>query len=277
MKNFRIIILLGLFALASCNKDEDAAPQDTTRPVINSSTHLHGVIGGKINAGNKLEIHYKVSDNVGLKELKIDVHNNFDGHSHGRLAGTPYEWDTIIRLSGTLREDEIETWIPSTALAGPYHVGLFVTDAAGNQGNSFYLDFNLSNGSEPVINITAPANFGLGEIDMKPLDTLRLAGTATDPDQIEKVKIEVEEEGEHMRISSATDGEPLYKREFKISTHPSLFTDANTFQFANIINPGDLIKLPSVAPGTSKHFHVKIIVSDKLGNVRMREGELHVE
>jgi hypothetical protein len=277
MKNFSIIILLGLFALASCNKDEDAAPQDTTRPVINSSTHLHGVIGGKINAGNKLEIHYKVSDDVGLKELKIDVHNSFDGHSHGRLAGTPCEWDTIIRLNGTLREDEIETWIPTTALAGPYHVGLFVTDAAGNQGNSFYLDFNLSNGSEPVINITAPTNFGLGEIEIRPLDTLKLAGIATDPDQIEKVKIELEEEGEHMRLTGTTDGAPFYEKEFKMSTHPSYFSDANTFQFGNMTNPVDLIKMPTVSAGSSKHFHVKIRVTDKLGNVSMREGELHVE
>lgn len=278
MKNFSILILLFIVVLASCNKDDDASPQDTTKPTIDrNTTHLHGVIGGKINAGNKLEIHYKVSDNTGLKELKIDVHNNFDGHSHGRLSATPYEWDTIIRLSGTVREDEIETWIPTTALAGPYDVGLFVTDEAGNQGNSFYLTFNLSNGSEPVISITSPANFGIGEIDMRPLDTLRLDGTATDPDQIEKVKIELEEEGDHKRISGLNGGEPYYEREFKISTHPALFTNANTFQFANISSPGDLIKLPTVAAGKSKHFHVKIIVTDKLGNVSMREGELHVE
>jgi hypothetical protein len=262
----------------ACDKKEEQKPKDTTRPTINSSTHLHGLMNGRITAGSKLEVHYKVQDDVELRELKIDIHNNFDGHSHGRLSGgAAFEWDTIIRLGGTSREQEIDVMIPATALAGPYHVGLFVTDASGNQGDSKYLDFEITSPSQPSIMLNGLLAYPQ-ENDMEPGDTLVLNGTASDNEALEEIEIKIEEE-EHEggRISGSIGGTPLYKREFKPSTHASLFTNGNKeFNFSNIA-VADRARMPANIPsGQHKDFELLVKAKDTDGNVRLVKYKLHV-
>lgn len=278
-KSFNSIVQIGAIVLlaVACEKKEDEKPKDTTRPTISNATHLHGLMNGRIMAGNELEIHYKVEDNVELRELKIDVHPNFDGHSHGRISSVPaFEWDTIVRLSGTMREDDVKKLIPNNATTGPYHVGLFVTDASGNQGITRYLDVEISSPSQPVLAITGQMPYPQKN-DMKPGDTLSLAGTASDNESLAEIEIKIEEEEhEGARVSGTSGGTPLYSKEFKPSTHPSLFSNGNkSFDFA-LIAMNERARMPSVAAGQHKDFELIIKAKDTDGNIRLVKYKLHV-
>ena len=78
-----------------------------------------------------------LSDDVMLKSYKIDVHNNFDGHSHTRAGDgtTPFSFKKEYDLTGK-REAHIhhhDIKIPATATPGKYHLMIYCTDAAGNE------------------------------------------------------------------------------------------------------------------------------------------------
>jgi hypothetical protein len=46
------------------------------------------VSGESFEAGKSVHFEAKFSDDIELGAYKIDIHNNFDGHSHGRVASS---------------------------------------------------------------------------------------------------------------------------------------------------------------------------------------------
>ena len=76
------IILLGflLFFMSSCEKDNDI---DTEKPSIDIGfTDAFPVNCDTIYFGESFELKLLFSDNVELGSYSIDIHNNFDHHSH---------------------------------------------------------------------------------------------------------------------------------------------------------------------------------------------------
>ncbi|MCS7073318.1 MAG: DUF4625 domain-containing protein, partial [Bacteroidia bacterium] len=82
MKQLGLFFLAGItaFSLSSCSKDS----ADKAKPLIQVLSPLE--TNGEVvaYAGQPLPISVKFVDNVELKEYKIDIHDAFDGHSHGR-------------------------------------------------------------------------------------------------------------------------------------------------------------------------------------------------
>ncbi len=283
MKNTRInylSIAILFTALIACEKknDNNATPQDVAKPEI-TDVHFHGAPGGRATAGaTNFRVHFTVRDNVALREVKIDIHDNFDGHSHGKIKGAAFSWDTIILVSGTQLSSQVPVIIPADILAGPYHVGVFVTDAAGNQGDSKFTDLEITSSSQPILNITALGGISVpqAEYDMEPGDTLRITGTATDADGINEVHIEIEEEDHDHSAGRVSGGDDFFEKEFKPSTHASLFSNSNkSFDFS-MISVADSPVMPNVAAGQHKDFELKVKVKDNLGNIIMRKFKLHV-
>ena len=68
------------FMFSSCDNDDSS---DTTKPLI----ELHEPEEGQaLEIGNEHGVHFEMdlSDDVMLQSYKIEIHSNFDHHSHGK-------------------------------------------------------------------------------------------------------------------------------------------------------------------------------------------------
>src|SRR5690606_19638314 len=85
-KAYLLPVIATVVMFSACSKDED-----TEKPVIVAAT----IDDEFIAAGDELHIDLEITDNEGLKEYKIDIHDDFDGHTHGKTAA--YEkFETVI-------------------------------------------------------------------------------------------------------------------------------------------------------------------------------------
>src|SRR3546814_2054091 len=82
----RVIIAFGILSLAlSCSKDAETV--DTEYPVIDAN--FAGTFPrqcGTVLRGETFVFQAKFSDNVALGAFSLDVHDNFDHHSHSTEA-----------------------------------------------------------------------------------------------------------------------------------------------------------------------------------------------
>jgi hypothetical protein len=110
---------------------------DTTKPVINLTEPAEGDI---LQIGEDVHFEMEVSDNDLLREYKVEIHSNFDGHSHeATRAGedlVPFyfeqTWSDISgKKNASVHHHDIV--IPANAEPGDYHLEVFCTDASGNE------------------------------------------------------------------------------------------------------------------------------------------------
>ena len=141
------LLAVSAVLFTACEKENS----DVTKPVIkleepeNGDTLLIGDTHG-------VHLEMDLSDDVMLKSYKIDVHNNFDGHSHTRAGDgtTPFSFKKEYDLTGK-REAHIhhhDIKIPDTATPGKYHLMIYCTDEAGNE-SSVARDIVLSKTAKP--------------------------------------------------------------------------------------------------------------------------------
>lgn len=128
-----VFVFVSTFVLSSCNNDDDI---DTTAPTIELDEPEDG---DELLIGKSIHFECDFKDNVMLGSYMIEIHNNFDGHSHkapSRAAGEePFFIKKSYDLSG-LRNSHVhhhDILIPETAQEGNYHLVVYCTDAAGNQ------------------------------------------------------------------------------------------------------------------------------------------------
>lgn len=124
------------FMFSSCDNDDSS---DTIKPLI----ELHEPEEGQaLEIGNEHGVHFEMdlSDDVMLKSYKIEIHSNFDHHSHGGNSRTVLEtvdfsFNRSYDVSGqkTAHIHHHDIVIPANATAGDYHLMVYCTDAAGNE------------------------------------------------------------------------------------------------------------------------------------------------
>ena len=140
--------LLGLFALAlvSCTETEI----DEEKPTITVN-----YAGGfpqtceNLSRGQSYTIKAKVTDNLELASYSIEMHHNFDHHTHDDQAGecileeqksptNPFVFSTNGRIpqGSTNYELDIDLIIPDGADTGDYHLALSITDVTGWQART---------------------------------------------------------------------------------------------------------------------------------------------
>ena len=241
----------------ACKEEED---QDTTAPTIEEA-----LIDGEdhdisIMAGNEMDLDVHVTDDVALGELKMDVHDIFDGHSHKSVV----KWSNVetIQLSGKEQHVHEHMDVPQNTTAGPYHVVFRLIDEAGNEGEFVELDFMISNTSQPVINVTSP-DFST-EIHASKGSTLSIMGTITDDTDLEEIIVVLEEE--HDDHKSSDEG-PTYEEDFDLTGTSDTSWD---FQSDGNIN----INIPTDAE--TGHYIFEVIAEDNEGNINIFEGEVHI-
>lgn len=184
-----ISLILGLAGLFSCDDDMDMI--DVTAPSIEVKAPHEGEF---LLAGEYLQFEATLTDDLELATYNLEIHENFSGHAHGRIAGSQEDpsllkWsfkESYIIPAGliiyqAIHEDDI--LIPTNTIAGPYHFIVQAIDASGNATNfqddsAVEMEVYITNDSQPVINIT---NLENEELDLEVGVVFMVEGDVTDP------------------------------------------------------------------------------------------------
>lgn len=139
MKKFYIYSVISLIVcafVASCSKDKEEV--DTTKPVIELNEPEDG---DELQIGANIHFECDFSDDVKLGSYMVEIHNNFDGHSHKAAATRASEGEQPLYLKKSfdlsgMRNAHVhhhDIFIPENTKPGTYHLMVYCTDAAGNQ------------------------------------------------------------------------------------------------------------------------------------------------
>src|SRR5574344_1855649 len=106
----------------SCSKDDEIS--DTTKPTI-TITEPENDKEILIGDQNGMHLEMDLSDNVMLKSYKIEIHNNFDHHSHtSRSATTDFTFTNSYHRSENRKRHihHHDVMVPDNATPGEYNL-----------------------------------------------------------------------------------------------------------------------------------------------------------
>jgi hypothetical protein len=176
-----LLLLLGVALLATaCKKDDDkpaAAANETQAPVAARVSPT----GTSLNvaAGDTITFSVRVTDNAGLSQVRVNVHNAFDGHTHKTSSVDTLFHNVIHQMNG--KTDSTLTFSIPTATTnqpGMYHVLVYALDVNGNNAQFLQYDLELANSLFPTASNLAMT--GSDHLHFEPCDnslTRTLSGT----------------------------------------------------------------------------------------------------
>ncbi len=145
MKKIYLILMLMavFFIMAACDKKDDST--DKTPPTIGGDpTWVNPVDCSVYHRGENLLVRYELSDNEELGSYEIEIHNNFQPHTHSAVTAhcqheantaTVYPWainESFEIPAGQKTFSINKTYtIPDDRDEGDYHLEIRVTDRAG--------------------------------------------------------------------------------------------------------------------------------------------------
>lgn len=144
MKKIKLFILLlcALCAYNSCSDKKDLQAPEIIAPADGVSPTNCQVF----HAGGVLPFSYAFSDDIELGSYNLEVHNNFDHHTHSTEAAdcpqdpakkpsNPWIFNQSYSIPAgtTVYEAHLEIPIPADIDPGEYHFMIRVTDASGWQ------------------------------------------------------------------------------------------------------------------------------------------------
>lgn len=254
MKLYQAAFLGALFIVSACKKEEKTEV-DTQKPniTIETPTSTTEVVGGQL-----LNIRAKLTDNLNLSQYKIEIHPNFDGHSHGKTLNetvVPFEWDTLVNISGKEHLVDLKIPISSNAKAGSYDLLIQCIDQAGYEAPIKFVSFKIKNPDDlipPSLNLTFPSITAVNEIIFDSTETsksITLQGSATDNKRIKSFTIQLLEEK-----TSGDEDKIIYQYQWDGFNSTSL--DLSQISFS--LQKDDL--------ENDAEYHLKVKVYDAVGN-----------
>jgi len=148
--NLFAILFFGLLIISTSCSDDDNDEKDTEKPTITINYN-----GGfplaceQLERGQTYTFKAKVTDNFALAAYSIDIHNNFDHHTHDDQEGDcDHHADKnavnplLILNNYTISEDlksyeiSVDINIPNGIDTGDYHCQFSVTDQTGWQSQT---------------------------------------------------------------------------------------------------------------------------------------------
>lgn len=151
IKTFCVLLISLLFvSFASCG---DSDSKDVSYPVISDTLSTASPQEcDRFYRGETIHFHALFADNIALGNYNIEVHNNFEHHSHGTSA-TDCELDPVkpatskvwvynesfpIPANSAVHDAFVDIPIPDDIDPGDYHFVVRLTDAAGWQSFKAY-------------------------------------------------------------------------------------------------------------------------------------------
>jgi hypothetical protein len=139
------ILLAGTLLLQGCQTE------DTTPPIIHS-VFVNDVLGQDFTVapGDSLRVKFSIMDDYPLSQMKANIHDASDGHSHNGIADTAAVvpnvglWTDmrILPLSGTTVTKTLIYVVPDT-IQGVWHWELQAVDVNGNSAEEFVVEFDV--------------------------------------------------------------------------------------------------------------------------------------
>lgn len=138
----RVLVVALLVFAAGCKKDSDSKV-DTEYPVIGDA---YPTQCSQISRGDTLTFTCAFSDNVALGSFSLDVHHNFDHHTHSTEVETcdmapvktpvkPFLFVQSYSIPANQQtyQPEVKIAIPADIDPGDYHFMIRLTDQEGWQ------------------------------------------------------------------------------------------------------------------------------------------------
>jgi len=140
----KVFTLSLLCALCACSSSDE---EDTEYPVITDKGITANPIDCQVyERGDVIPFNYVFTDDTELGSYNIEIHNNFDHHTHSTSStectldekktavnGWVYNEDFSIPAGQIIYNSRIDIQIPTDIDAGDYHFMIRVTDKAGWQ------------------------------------------------------------------------------------------------------------------------------------------------
>ncbi|MEH0153540.1 DUF4625 domain-containing protein [Limibacter armeniacum] len=184
-------IALLLFAFAACSESEEV---DVVRPEIKSFSINGSRENVRVEAGETVNLTYRVTDDQALSEVKFYIHNGFDGHVHpsSRIsadAPVPFTLNEVVKVNGTEDENTYSFTIPANTAAGPYHVKMDLIDQEGNEAEFIELLMEVYTSSQPELTVSTPQEGQVLALEMG--DSFEIKGEAADAEGIWEIHIDL--------------------------------------------------------------------------------------
>lgn len=143
--NLLVAVFICLIALASCSSDNNEI--DTEYPVIDvSAANAFPIQCSEITRGQKITFRAKFTDNTALGSYSLDIHHNFDHHTHSTEVNNcvadpvkkpvnPLLYINSVTIANDQKSYEAvqEITIPADIDPGDYHFMIRLTDKEGWQ------------------------------------------------------------------------------------------------------------------------------------------------
>jgi len=276
-KTFLSLTIGGLFFLMACEDDDEAV--DVTAPTITVS---EPVMGESFDEGGTIHFEAEFEDDIGLSTYNINIHNNFDGHSHARLAATAFAFNQSYDLSGTLDDVHQDVAIDADVIAGPYHFIVEAIDASGNsttfaEGTSVTMEIWIHNDEMAHIHFEDETGSEVDEYEGVVGQALRFYGEVEDQSgNLDHVMIMVghlEEGGEHEgHDHGRIEDESIFEEEFEVEGQSSVAIQ-ELLADANIVVTQD--HLDELEEG--EHLYLIVRAEDEEGNISREYTEIHFD
>ena len=153
---FLALIIAFLGFCFSCGTSEN----DFTKPQLivleNTSTAVTDSICGTLQnnvivlvSGQNLVLALALTDDMGLSQLKVDIHDNYNCHGHSNKTDDWYLQD-LIDLGGLSETITKKYTAPTNPTAGNYHLILQLIDQSGNEAEPVYYNLKVINSSDTI-------------------------------------------------------------------------------------------------------------------------------
>jgi hypothetical protein len=140
-----VLLFAGAALLQSCKQE------DTTPPII-SSVSVNDTLGQDfaVMPGDSLYVKFTITDENMLSQMKANIHEAADGHSHNGIVDTAAVvpnvglWlDTrVFSLSEKTVTKTLLYVVPDT-IQGVWHWELQAVDESGNSAEEFVVEFDV--------------------------------------------------------------------------------------------------------------------------------------
>ena len=144
---FSLTTVAALFGMVACSSNDDVV-KDTQLPTITDQGITANPVDCQVyNRGDVIPFRYRFTDNEELGNYNIEIHNNFDHHTHGTQGKSCdsdkternaknafyYNQDFSIPRGSKAYDASQEIQIPATVEPDDYHFVIRATDQTGNQ------------------------------------------------------------------------------------------------------------------------------------------------
>lgn len=276
----KLLFVLPLIVVGSfmgCGKEES---EDLTAPTIAIEEPKSGA---SFKIGTEVHFEAEFKDNEALATYHLDIHDNFDGHSHGRILVEKFRYEKSFEVSGKSMKVEEHIGVPKNATAGPYDLIVHAVDADGNStsfkdASSKLLKIWLTNDEMPHIHFKDANGGKVTEFEGEAGKPLSFYGEVEDGvGELQSVRVMVghleDASGEgHDHSARALQEEHIYEEEFPVSGNSSVLIQ-DLLAGKNIsISQAQIDKLEK-----GEHYHLIVRAEDGDENISQAHVEIHFD